>query len=344
MNKEKKVIFRCDASAVLGAGHAMRCLTLADCFKDKGWRCGFICSDETMRVMPILQDCGHDIFNLDAHPEKADWLIVDHYGLNADYETQARRWADHIGVISDLPDRSHDCDILLDQTYGRQEKEYKALVPDHCQILTGTDYALLRPQFSELREIAEDKRRQSAGRVKNILISLGNANLYNITGTVLDAFKKYDEVSIDLNVVLGAQASELDSVKRVINEINAGDVHSVMLHQDVSNMAQMMLDADLAIGAGGTTSWERCCVGLPTLLIELADNQKDVVKALAKQGSVISLGGYDKFNVDGFIQQLKELLKYVDTVFDMSQKAFEVCDGRGADRVLQQVEKLWNNM
>ena len=156
---EGLAVFRADASPTMGGGHVMRCLTLADALRDAGWSCAFATAAESSAMVPALARSGHatidiasdDAGELGACVGHADLLIVDHYGLGAVFEGRARDWAGQVLVIDDLPNRPHDCDLLLDQTAGRGAGDYAGMVPDHCRLLLGADHALLRPQFLSAR-------------------------------------------------------------------------------------------------------------------------------------------------------------------------------------------------
>ena len=144
-----KVYFRCDASPEIGSGHVFRCLTIANALKDHGWSCVFATQTDSASVVPALES--YETIKPEDLKEEADLLVVDHYGLDKDFEKSCRSLVKRILVIDDLADRDHDCDVLLDQTFGREEKDYQGLVSAECKILAGASYALLRPQFSKNR-------------------------------------------------------------------------------------------------------------------------------------------------------------------------------------------------
>jgi RimJ/RimL family protein N-acetyltransferase len=199
--------------------------------------------------------------------------------------------------------------------------------------LTGTDYAIIAPKYQKLREGALEKRRQTKN-VEKILVSLGGTNLNNCTGFALEAIEKYVEKPLVIDVVLGNQAYKLDAIKQQIDKINIETKHEITFHINTTKMHELMLNADLAIGAGGTTSWERCSLGLPTIMIEIADNQRFISKSLHDFGAVHNLGKIQDVTADDLTQAL---IKYTtsseDTVI-MSEKSNTLCDGRGSDRIL----------
>lgn len=346
-----RVIFRCDASVSIGYGHVMRCLTLADKMHEGGWVCSFCVSRETLEAMSFLEGRGFPlhVFENDsddlAHlnnllvAEKADLLIIDHYGRDVEFESAMRKSVPLIVVIDDLADRHHDCDILIDQTFGRSADDYKSLTPHNCKILTGTDYAMLAPQYMELRQKALEKRQEN-GEVENILVSLGGTNLHNCTDFVLTALEECKGKSLSIDVVLGASAQNLEDIKEHIQNINNAGLHQVKLHISINNMHELMLKADLAIGAGGTTSWERCCLGLPTIVIELADNQKLAIKKLEEQGAIINLGHHNNISAEQMKESILLFLKNKKLLLSMSRKASTICDGIGTNYILDIINKL----
>jgi len=207
-----------------------------------------------------------------------DWIVVDHYLLDRCWHTAGRRFADRILVIDDLANRSYDCDILLDQNFGRSVEDYRALVPDDARILVGASFAPLRPEFARERPAALE-RRQAGGRVRRILVSMGTADPGGITARVLEQLLAVgSEYAMD--VVLGPQATSLDHVREL-----AARYLNISVHVDSERMAEFMAEADIAIGAAGTTSWERCCLGLPSIAIVLAENQRLAATNLERAGA-----------------------------------------------------------
>ena len=184
---KKIVFFRCEASSIIGAGHAMRCSVLADALSEKGWVCQFVTSQVTYDFILALSRFERvDPNTFYEDPVECDLLVVDDYSLDEFYENHFRSHAQKIMVIDDLANRPHDCDLLLDQTYGRNAEDYHLLVPETCDILAGSEYALLRPEFAKLRSKALEKRKNTT-EVKKILVSMGGSDPKNFT---LEALKK----------------------------------------------------------------------------------------------------------------------------------------------------------
>ncbi len=335
-----KVVFRVDASLEMGTGHIMRCLTLANELKQQNHEIVFICRELTGNLIllikyPVLVLPKNDNFQSDGLylnwlgatqeqdaeqtikviPKNTDLLIVDSYALDEIWHKQLIPYTKKIMVIDDLADRQFDCDVLLNQNLGTQIEDYKDKVPDDCELLLGCDYALLRPEFPNLREKALIKRKNTKV-IKNILISMGGSDITNKTYDILQ------EVSDDLNIVviLGGISPHNKMIKNY-----AKSKKNVKVVVDADNISRLMFDADLAIGAGGSTSWERCCLGLPTLLYVLAENQRKIAGNLEELGAVKI--------VDNLKVNLQNILNNFSFWQTMSEKAQTVCDGIGVKRI-----------
>lgn len=296
------IVIRTDASIEIGTGHVMRCLTLAKQLKLHGAKVTFICRElignsisylrgEGMRVisLPVMGD--HLEWTLDAQEtikefeemvEPIDLLIVDHYGLDQYWEKELRPYTRFIMVVDDLANRPHDCDLLLDQNYYLDmEKRYTGLVPNHCVQMLGPNYVLLRDEFL----LAVNKTRKRTGEVKNILVFFGGTDPTGETIKTLNAIKNISLPNVIVNVVVGQS-----NPKRLEIEQMCLATRNVRFHCQINNMAELMNEADLAIGAGGSTTWERCYLKLPSLTIVVAENQRDLTKGATELGISINLG------------------------------------------------------
>ena len=214
-----KVVFRVDASIQMGTGHVMRCLTLAQVLKENGADTGFICRKHEGNLIDKIHSSGFNVHELEvieelevdnklAHShwlwatqqqdaddcigilkkEKIDWLIVDHYGIDQNWQKILNGYYSKLMIIDDLADRKHQCDILLDQTFGRQQEDYLALTPEGCHILLGSLYALLRPEFFKWRAYSLERR--SKPKFKQLLINMGGVDVHNVTENILEELKK----------------------------------------------------------------------------------------------------------------------------------------------------------
>jgi UDP-2,4-diacetamido-2,4,6-trideoxy-beta-L-altropyranose hydrolase len=269
---KKLAIFRFEASPTIGAGHAIRSCVLADALVEEGWVCKIATTLTTYNFIPKMDRFERidpeDFYNT---PVTCDLLVVDNYELDQVYEGHFRPYAKKILVIDDLANRMHDCDILLDQTYGRDADDYKNLVPQRCKVLAGSDYVLLRKEFAMLRPKALEKRRKTT-EVKRILISMGGSDSQNYTLKALKMIEK-SEFTGAIDIVLGFTSTNTESVKNYISSLP----NECVIHVN-ANTPKLMYEADLAIGAAGTSVWERCCLGLPQYLFQIAENQSDTIK------------------------------------------------------------------
>jgi UDP-2,4-diacetamido-2,4,6-trideoxy-beta-L-altropyranose hydrolase len=256
-----------------------------------------------------------------------DWLVVDHYALDARWETLAGSASRHLMVIDDLANRPHDCKLLLDQNLNRKVNDYAGLVPGYTDILAGPRYALLRPDFSAMREYSFTRRVQA--RLERLLVSMGGIDRDNATGQVLDALMSRPlPVACRITVVMGGRAPWLPEVRAQARQMQA-----VEILVDVQDMAQLMADSDLAIGAAGTSAWERCCLGLPTLTMVLADNQRGSALALSEAGAVSLLQGGGGLPME--LNAKITSLSVARNMLDMQEACRAVCDGMGVSRVME---------
>ncbi|MYE24190.1 MAG: UDP-2,4-diacetamido-2,4,6-trideoxy-beta-L-altropyranose hydrolase [Gammaproteobacteria bacterium] len=332
-------VFRADASIDLGGGHVMRCLTLAGAFADEGWHVGFAVNAEALSVVPSLTETVVSILVLDEvdevtalrerWPDGVALLIVDHYGLDSEFEQRCRPWAATILAIDDLANRRHRADLLLDQTHGREEACYRDLTGPDCTLLLGARFALLRPQFQAHRRRALG-RRESTAPAERLLISFGATDPAGIAATAMRAVARAcPDLSVD--VVAGATSHYLDEIRRLAAALSP----AVTVHGAVDDIASLMADADFVIGACGGTSWERCCLGLPTLAVVTADNQRQIARALAAAGAIELVGNAGEVTVDTFAARVAALRDDAARRRAMARAAAAICDGNGAARVTE---------
>lgn len=326
----RRVIFRCDASHDIGSGHVIRCLTLANFMKEQGWFCTFSVSEGTELIVPALSLAGHHITGPQGpfQEGKADIAIIDHYSLSAPDEIYYRQFAQRIVIVDDLADRVHDCDILLDQTYGRKAGDYNFLVPAQAVVLTGAEYAMLRPEFTAARLPALQRRDDMRGRVERVLVTLGGTDPHDTTSIIIEGLA---QTGLDIDIVIGAASKHANTISARVEALADRGV-SIRLHSNSSQMTELMAAADIAIGAGGTTSWERCCLGLPTILVELAHNQLTIAKNLERSGAIYNLGWFEYLTPEAVFKAIDHLKKNADRLYDMSRRAAQICDGKGVQR------------
>jgi UDP-2,4-diacetamido-2,4,6-trideoxy-beta-L-altropyranose hydrolase len=359
---QPKYAFRADASLQIGSGHVMRCLTLADALRAEGADCLFVCRDHPGNLGEMILSRGHALRLLDLAEEGApldsapvhaawlgaswlkdaaetkavldgfvpDWLVADHYGIDARWEVAVLPQKARLMVIDDLADRSHAADVLLDQNLGRKAGHYDDLVSTTCQRLIGPDYALLRPEFAAVRE--QSLLRRASGELERIFVSMGGTDPDNVTGQILSALAKSTFAeSLKITVVLGRGAPHFDTVRRYASTT----LLDIELYSNANNIASLMADADLAIGAAGGTAWERCCLGLPTLLLVAAGNQRQGARALDAANAGVLIG-------DARLADWEEKLRNaVDVCSDrlslsaLSRNAGRLCDGLGTGRLVK---------
>lgn len=334
-------LFRFDASPAIGGGHAMRCLTLAYGLAGAGWRCRFAVGPETPSTASGLSAHEGNILVLKGGPEtepevigswldgKCDLMIVDHYGLDAGFEKACRSFAGRILAIDDLADRPHDCDFILDQTFRRAVDDYLHLVPSGCRVMTGSEYALLRPDFAG-RRAQSLTRREGVAALGRILVGFGATDPSNMTAVALEGIAE-SGLDVHVEVVIGSSAPHLETVMQIA-EIAAQDI-SVIAGATPSEVADAMVRADLAIGATGMTTWERCCLGLPGLVIVCADNQLFIAEGIAQAGAVEIIGRAGDVGKDDVARALGGIAGDIARVGEMSAAAAAICDGEGVGRV-----------
>ena len=256
-----------------------------------------------------------------------DWLVIDHYALDHQWEATLQPHCKNLMVIDDLADRVHQCDVLLDQNLGREPGDYASLVPDLCKVITGPQYALLRPEFAALRAYSLQRRQQPA--FKRLLITMGGVDQTNATGQVLQALNGCAlPQDCCITVVMGLQAPWLEQVRAQAQNMQWPTEVLV----NIDNMAQRMADSDLAIGAAGSTAWERCCLGLPSLIVVLADNQRQGAQALKKARTALLIEDVRDIAVQ--LPLTIHALASHERLREMSTAAAVLNDGRGVEKVL----------
>lgn len=327
-------LFRCDASPAIGAGHVSRCLALGEALAEAGWRIGFIVSAETPAAMPELKTAGFAIREvLDADDEVAaiaaeagavaDLIVIDHYGRDLQFERACRPFARKILVFDDMTGRQHDCDLLLDSAAAGAQA-YKGFLPAGARLLAGLSFALTRKAFLAARPTALARR---DGRpVRNILVSCGAIDPLNVTATALEALASLAS-PIAVTVVLSSKAPHVTAIRKGLRP------HECLL-TDVSDMAALISDADLAIGTPGVTAYERALLGLPSVVTTIADNQRGVARVLADTGAASDAGVVDAGLKARIRTAVETLMASPDARLNMSRAAARLLDGRGPTRVM----------
>ena len=351
------VLIRVDSSQKIGSGHVVRSLTLAERLRARGAHVQFLSCEMPGNVLALVRHAGFGVLPLSlpaaggdtesdsiwfhgkswqadaaeclslarAFAEGVDWLIVDHYGVDRRWEAQMRPHVKRIAVIDDLANRSHDCDLLIDPNLQVENfSRYDGLVPPECFRMQGPKYALLRPEFAEQRVTL----RKRDGQVRRILVSFGGTDPSDQTSKTLQAIASLQRDGIATDVVVGATNPHNETVREFCL------AHpGFAFHCQTEKLAHLMAAADLAIGAGGITTWERCAVALPSIVITVADNQVPSTLAMAEHGCLLYLGNGDEVSAEAIAHIVAGLLEMPRWLLLMSARSAELVDGRGAERI-----------
>ena len=320
--------------------------------------CRFVCREHTGHLCGLIRDCGFEVVSLpegtgqerlsrnttahghwlganwqtDAEQtiaatvgQRPDWMVVDHYALDHRWEEMLRPHCGRIMVIDDLADRQHDCDLLLDQNLvASYAVRYDGLVPAACTVLLGPTFALLQPEYATWHPRVPPR----VGPVRRLLVYFGGADSANLTGLTIEALSRLREENLRVDVVMNPSSPHAAIVNR-----QAAEYPWIKTHASLPSLAELMVSADLAIGAGGATSWDRCCLGVPALGLSLADNQVPIAKELDRRGMVQLLGNSADVSVDSLVSLLENSLSNPAANEMRSRQCLGVVDGRGAARV-----------
>lgn len=368
-----KIAFRVDVSLEIGTGHVMRCLTLANEIHRKGIRVVFVCREHVGHMCDMISNNSFELVRLgldhgsDEDPipkneheklhdqpahlpwlgvnqyvdamqtKKAlkddspwDWFIVDHYGIDRHWESTIREISNNIMVIDDLADREHDCDLLLDQNYFENpNKRYEGILPEHSKTLFGPNFALLRPEFSQARKF----RHMRGNGVARVLVYFGGNDPNNLTGMTLEALSNPELCNLLVEVVVGTNNHFLEKLEKQVQKRPG-----TRLHIQPEGFVELMLRADICIGAGGTTTWERLCMGLPSLVITVAKNQESFTKELHKAGYIKWIGQGNNITEGQILDQLK---KNIHNPYNIDANSLQnLVDGEGTVRVTDEIMKF----
>lgn len=341
----RRVVIRADASRAIGSGHVMRCLTLAERLRRRGDEVTFVSRELVGNLIAFVEGKGFRVLHLPQHAEDAsltgyaawltvpqavdaeetiaamtvaglapaggvadassadgaprsvDLLVVDSYALDITWERRLRAMAARIFVIDDLANRVHDCDVLLDQNFYRDAAHrYDGLVPAACDVRIGPRFALLREEFFAARRTL----RKRDGQLRRVLVFYGGSDLTRETEKAVRALLAVPELGLTADVVVGSSNAHLADVQALC----AGHAN-LHLHVQAQNMAELMAAADLALGAGGTTTWERCFLGLPALVTAIAENQFVIAEDCAAAGLIRYLGKWTDVTEARLVDELR---------------------------------------
>jgi UDP-2,4-diacetamido-2,4,6-trideoxy-beta-L-altropyranose hydrolase len=344
LRMHRRAVFRVDASLEVGSGHVMRCLTLADDLNEQGFESMFICRILEGHMADYIKRRGFDVClmptekplnradtrwdadfakkTIDGFVIPPEWLIVDHYGIDAEWESIVLSSVGQILVIDDLANRSHVCDIMLNQNVcDTPEFLYKGLVPANCRCLVGSNYLLLRPSFYEARR----QLAQRNGVIERLLVFFGGSDPTDETSKAVEALQSINRshTLFQVDVVIGQanyRRGEIEQKCAILPYIN--------LHIQVENMAELVGKSDFALGSGGVAMWERCYLGLPSAVTVVADNQSESVQIAERFGAIWKLGWHEQINAGLYADILHKALNSPKELALMSSKALELLDSR----------------
>lgn len=362
MRRQPGALFRVDSGLAIGGGHLVRCLTLADALAGEGVSCAFACRDHAGTMSALVEARGHALHRLPVDPDAVsqpgyagwrgasvefeiadlrglmrsratDLLVIDHYGIDAAVEAPLADACDAVVVIDDLHDRRHAARVLIDHNIGRRASDYDGLVPPDAQLLIGPVYGLLNPAYAAARAAALERRAGQAP-ARRLLIAIGGGDRPDVTGTVLSGLSgphRPDWIEA-IDVVLTSNAPHLARVAAFCDT-----TPGAALHVDVPDLATLMASADAAIGAPGVTAMERCVLGLPSLVVILAENQRSAALSLGKANAVLNLGDADEATWPVIAAALRS---FADRACrdSMTAAAAVLCDGAGLARVIEHLQ------
>ncbi|WP_226000513.1 UDP-2,4-diacetamido-2,4,6-trideoxy-beta-L-altropyranose hydrolase [Paenibacillus sp. BJ-4] len=343
-----KFLIRADASVNIGTGHVMRCLALAKALISSGREVVFVFQQMPDHLVEKVKQIGCIPFYLNseypvgsiedavyvsskidnAFQNGFDWIIIDHYQISDIWEKEMYRIAKNILVIDDLANRTHICNILLDQNlYEISDSRYNRLTNNAKQLI-GPSYALLRDEF----HLERKKVKTRSGAIRRVLVTFGGTDPTNETLRSLYALDKEGilDSNLDFDILVGQSYGHLNELRKIVDSKN-----SLSLHIQSNSVAAIMREADLAICSGGTLTWERYCMGLPGVVIAVAENQIHNATMGERLGIDIFLGFHSNVRDLDIVSNLKD---YHGDLGNNSLRAFNIVDGRGVERVVRNLE------
>lgn len=358
-----KIVFRADASVQIGTGHVMRCLTLADELTRQGHECFFICREHKGHFGDVITSRGYSLTLLPAPIDiipkqkssapndyklwlgvpwqedakqtldeisllKPDWVVVDHYALDIKWEDTISSAVNKIMVIDDLANRYHACNVLLDQNVLDRTivERYKRLVSDECTLILGPEYALLSQEYAELAKLLPDRD----GVISRVLVFVGGSDPYHLTERYLRALTAPEFKHLFVDVVIGKNHPAPAIVESLVEARSR-----TQLYSGLPSLAALMIRADLMLGAGGATNWERMCLGLNSVVVSVAENQNQVNKELSNRTLIHFIGKAEELDSLVISDILKALIENPETIAACSKIMRGIVDGLGCHRVVK---------
>lgn len=335
-----RALFRIDANETLGGGHVARCLSLAVKMKENGWEVFVASRHSSARYLSEVHRSGIQIIlikdGLNSGGEtqflkglhlKPDTMIFDHYELDAEYERKCRSLTDTIVVLDDVPSaRKHSADLLFDSAPGRQSQDWLPYLPETTKLYVGAQYALMRGEIVRARQRARSRRR--TGNVRSALVSFGLTDPLNLSPLALRILRRAFPKAAIL-VALGGAARYLPEVQQEAEKQSA----DVLV--DPEDFVDQLIAADLVVGAGGVSALERACLGVPSVAIQTAENQMQVLAGLARASAIVHAGTAEALTQAQLLSDISFASRCTQR---LSAAAFSVIDGRGANRTLNEIE------
>jgi len=336
----------------------MRCLSLAERIRDFGGDVCFVVRQDEGNLVNFITELDFkvvELLNLDIsglsntelqeqdavqtiaiikETQNLDWIIVDHYDFDQLWEGKVKPYVNRIMVIDDLANRYHSCDLLLDQNWlsdmKSRKSQYEKLAVN-SELLLGPEFSLLRDEFSQVRKLF----RLRDGVIKRVLIFFGGGDPGNFTGKVLSVLMDLEFKSLILDVVLGEMNPNISEIiKQTDGRAN------IYIHIQTDKMVQLISESDLCLGAGGSVTWERMCLGLPSIVWTLADNQRSFTKDLHNAGLLTWMGDSDHFSAKKLKKEMRNALSSYEVNKNNSERCMELVDGLGATRVYHKLVEL----
>lgn len=338
---------RVDSSARIGTGHLVRCLTLAKKLRSRGEDVIFLSQSLDGDMSSLATDAGFEVLNVNTSqtnnktPEALDAIeslrliksrsinrvILDHYELSLGWEEQINNEVDDVFVIDDLTNRRHRCDLLLNQNLVPPHDEaYTSSDHGARQVLIGPKFALLQDEYESIRSI----RSEENSRVERISVFMGGSDPSNATELVLRSLDAIDLTGIAVDVVIGQANSNRAQLLEAF-----GSNPAFTFHTGFSSLAVLFSESDLAIGAGGTTNWERMCLGVPSIVIDIAENQREICVDLARAGLIEYLGSSHSVRQTDIQDAIEKLRSDQELRNQFSWQGQITVDGLGATRVVE---------
>jgi len=340
----KPLIIRADANTHIGTGHLMRCLALAQAWKDSGGEVAFITACDSTGLLQRLSDEGFQIVTLKrSYPDPADWevtsqalaahpnawMVLDGYHFDPAYQRRIKEAGHQLLVIDDMAHLAHYyADIVLNQNLHAAQLHY--FCESYTQFFLGTQYVLLRREFLKW----EGWQRETPEVARKVLVTLGGGDPENQTLKVIRALQEVNVDGLEAVVVVGPSNPHLRELQSAIRNPQS----AIRLVQNVTNMPELMAWADVAISAGGSTCWEMAFMRLPTVLLVLAENQRFVAEQMGATGAALDLGWHKDLTPDKIAQSITGLLTDLQKRLQMARHSRELVDGEGSDRVLMRLE------